>query len=396
MTKLSDIYWGKYGNYEGPMYAGTVKCTLPNNPTFEDKLLCVISSSEANGDGINMYDSGIISVGFIQWIEGGGQFNVSNMLGVVYETCGKEYFMKHMAGVLTMANATFKQNESGKWRFYITKGETAVEVNTTALARELYLSCSGKKGGWTGVSKIYAKNWAASISNLMKSDCAISAQKKFTFPKLISGYVLKNGRSILFNDNSPLSTTNYANAIKSLYVAYSVNRPTTADKVLQSAVSKSNFPKWSKQWCYDIAYEFVANSGIKIWPDRYAYKVKTLNSIFNVDYPQKKQLLTKFWYDSSPEFDEITILEQQNEQRDNTDDKTNNSVVDNVGSDLDIHTVADVDTYVNTPTEPQESESDQLVDEKKPILKNTSGGILNFLSMLFFPIVKLILYIFKK
>lgn len=119
----SDIKWGRYKNWEGPVFWGSIPYVSPKNPSDSDKLLKVLTMTEgAKYDAVNMYDSMIISVGIIQWAER-SQYCVSDMLGKVAETLGVQYVLDALTPALKISNATFKQNAKGKWRFFFWMSE---------------------------------------------------------------------------------------------------------------------------------------------------------------------------------------------------------------------------------------------------------------------------------
>jgi hypothetical protein len=61
------IGWSTYEGCEGPYFRGDIPFQEPKNPDFLDKCLATVTATESGHyDAVNMYDSGILSVGLIQ------------------------------------------------------------------------------------------------------------------------------------------------------------------------------------------------------------------------------------------------------------------------------------------------------------------------------------------
>ena len=122
MTTTAQIGWGKYGGYEGPLFWGSASVTVPDEPSDAEKVLKVVTSTEGGKwDAVNGYDRMIISVGAIQWGEA-SQFSVSDMLGKVSQK--SPALLTPLQAAFDQAQATFKPNGAGKYRFY----QNGVEV----------------------------------------------------------------------------------------------------------------------------------------------------------------------------------------------------------------------------------------------------------------------------
>jgi hypothetical protein len=298
MVTIKDIGWGSYGGYEGPRYIGGKKFVLPENPSFEEKVMSVVSASEGNASSINMYDRAIISVGFIQWIEL-GQYSVSDMIGYIAEMWGIDFVNSKLSPGLTMSKATFKKTPRGKWRFHILDPNgKEVAVETEALSRYLFCKNSGKVGTWTEINKLWAKAWAACIAELFETDEAVQAQVEWTVPQLRARFVLAQGKAIVFSEGS--SYEGYAGALKALLIAYGVNLPAIAEKTIAAAASRSKFPKWTKQWCLDLMHDLALTSGVAIWPGRYDYKRPVLERAFGITLPKNQLELSKRAWANEP------------------------------------------------------------------------------------------------
>lgn len=291
---IKDIGWGTYLDREGPRYIGNKHFVMPQNPTFDQKVMSVISASEGLASSINMYDRAILSCGFIQWIEL-GQYSVSNMIGYVAETCGIELVEQHLHPALLMSKATFKKTDQGLWRFHIPDPNgNEVVVNTETLSRYMFTRSSSKIGTWSETNKLWAKCWAASIADLFEDDAAVAAQVAWTVPQLKANFVLRQGKAIVFEEGS--SYDGYAGVIKALLIAYGVNLPAVAERVIATAAARSTFPKWTKQWCLDLAHDLALTSGISLWPGRYNYKRPALEAAFGVELPKNaSELALRAW-----------------------------------------------------------------------------------------------------
>lgn len=291
---IKDIGWASYGGYEGPRYLGSKKFVLPVKPTFDQKVMSVISASEGNASSINMYDRAIISVGFIQWIEL-GQYSVSDMIGYVAETVGIEIIEQKLGPAMTMAKASFKKTAQGRWRFHILDNNAAeVPVVTETLSRYMFARSSGKIGTWTEVNKLWAKCWAACIAELFEDDRAVAAQVEWTVPQLKARFVGSQGRSVVFEQGSP--SEGYGGALKALLIAYGVNLPAVAERIIAQAIKTSKFPKWSKQWCLDLMHALALTSGVSLWPGRYDAKRPAMEKAFNIVLPKNNaELAQRKW-----------------------------------------------------------------------------------------------------
>lgn len=285
---VKDVRWGSYKDYEGPVYWGKVKFPqIDDSASFEQKLMAVTTAAEGGHfDAVNCYDSCIMTVGVIQWCDG-GQFSVCDMLGAVAERCGLEYVITTLKPALQMASADFRKNGAGKYRFFLGNQE----VNSRALQEKLYLGGPGTLGTWSESRKTYAKTWAASMANIWENAEACSAQTDFTVPRLLSWYGVK--KDVLFPTVDDPGTDKWFGAIKAICVSYAVNNPAAATKMIGIAVKLSKFEKWSPAWCLDICYQLVINSGIGIWSRRYNEIRETVEKLFGIELPKNSLEIAK-------------------------------------------------------------------------------------------------------
>lgn len=295
----TSIKWYTYGNYEGSSFIGRVPYVPPTDPTFNDKLLAITVAAEGGHyDAINMWDSGRMSVGLIQFIDVAPQFGVCNMLGAVADRCGVEAVTGPLEPALKLSNATFKKNQSGQWRFFLDGGAT--EVKTVAQQEKLYFDGPNQKGTFNAARTLHAKTWAACMANIWENRDACAVQDDFTIPKLGS-FSFGAGRNILLNPQDNPGEDGWAGAIKAFYMAYAVNLPAKASQMVSEGAASSKFAKWSPEWCLDIMYYFVAKGNVGVWNGRYNAKRPWLEKLFGVTMPKDvNALMRREWVTKAP------------------------------------------------------------------------------------------------
>ena len=282
MTTAANIAWSSYLSYEGPIYGGTQKFVLPENPTDNQKVLAVITATEGGHfDAINMYDRMIISVGLIQWGEA-GQYAVSDMLGQVVKVSSD--LLTPLQPALTLANATFAKNAKGKYRFFFK--DARGEVATLVEQEQLFLCHSnGSKGSWDDASKTYAKTWAACMSNVFQQPAAIQAQTDFTVSRL-RWFATTTAQAILWGPGDPQDNTGWCGALRAGFTSFAANLPAVASEHLVKAVNAmSGTPKWSSDWCIAILRELTFGPNIAIYPNRYNSIRPVIEKLYGVDMP---------------------------------------------------------------------------------------------------------------
>jgi len=294
---VSQVKWSAYAGSEGPVYYGSKSFKIPENPTFLHKCMAIVSAVEGHIDAVNMYDSGIVSVGTVQWIERGAS-SVSDMIGKVADACGPYYVNTVLAPALKLSDAVFKKNAQGKWRFFMKRDGKEIEVNTVATQQQCFLSCDGKKGSWKPENVLHAKTWCAAIASLWDSDIACQAQIDFSAGRLLPWFVTPNAKKILFVDPDE---TGWKGLLKAIYIQYAVNIPAVADRNLVIGDRESKFPKWSKEYCLDVIVQLAFGSGVTLWPIRYAGLNKRASELFGVSLPvSAKELSQKKWRVEAP------------------------------------------------------------------------------------------------
>ena len=288
MTNSSQVYWGKYQSFEGPIFMGSIRYELPKNPDDLDKFLHVITSTEGGKyDAINMYDQCIISVGLIQWCEA-KQYSVSNMLGQVADKCGVDAVLKPLNPILLQIGATFKKNAKGQWRFHF--NDERGEVNTVEKQQQLFWDCDGKKGSWTPELRARAKLWAACTANIWENQDAQNVQLEFTKKRLV-WFITPSAQKVLF-DGQP--STGWVGALRGGYFSFAANLPAIADKHLKIAIKNLKSPKWSKEWCTGVLKELTFGPNIAIYPTRYNKIREVLEQTWGVELPKTAELLRQW------------------------------------------------------------------------------------------------------
>jgi len=293
MVSVEQIGWGVYSGYEGPSFHGSQRYVLPAEPTKADKQIAVITAAEGGTyDGINMYDSGIISVGLIQWIES-GQHSVSSMLGKVAELNGIDFVVSCLGPALALSNARFQKNSRGKWRFFF--NDERGEVDTQDKQRQLFLGCSGKLGAWTPEARLLAKTWAACVASVWSDEGAKRAQVSYTADRLM-GFVLPFGKAELF-DQEP--DEGWVAATRAVFVSFAVNLPAAAEAQLKAAINQLKSPKWSPSWCIGLIKQLTFGPKIRIYPQRYNNIRPTVERLWGIQLPKTADSLA-IWNEPEP------------------------------------------------------------------------------------------------
>ncbi len=289
MPKPEDIKWSSYQSFEGPFYIGTQGFKMPESPTFNDKILAVITATEGgHWNAINMYDRCILTVGLIQWCEG-GQYSVSDMLGAleVSKPGTVDGYLRHP---MSVAGVSFKKNTKGRYRFHF--NDERGEVDRTIEQQQLFLGKSnGHKGSWDADSKEYAKMWAASFASLYEVPDAIQSQREYTVPRLY-GFGLKTFQDMARRPEA--RDTPIGQAFVCAYLSFAANNPARADRSLQEALrtwDNSKGPAWSPRWLIHILEKLTFFTGVTIYPHRYNAIRPVLERLFGIDLPDRSEQL---------------------------------------------------------------------------------------------------------
>jgi hypothetical protein len=282
----ADIGWSSYMSNEGPFFIGRQHYVLPPNPTENDHIMDVITAAEGGHyDAINMYDSGIVSVGLIQWIDA-GQHSVDNMLGRVADDCGLDKVTGPLADALSQAGAEFKKDSGGSWRFFM----AGSEVISNDAERKLFMMGCGPKGSWTDAARLYAKTWAAGLANVWADEGARKAQVDYTVPKLRS-FLLADVQHALYDDQP---NEGWVGAVRSAMVSFAVNLPAATAAQYRAFAAKVTAPKWSSDWAIGLLKQVTFGSGIGIWPARYNAIRPVLEALYGVSLPKTARDLSSW------------------------------------------------------------------------------------------------------
>lgn len=285
MARIEDISWGSYQEFEGPFYRGKAKFELPKNPSVQDKRLYLITCIESGHyDAINMYDRMIVSAGLIQWGEA-NTFSVTKLLGTICDSGNESMVLSYLKPALLASGATFKKNQKGIWRFYITD----IEVNSISAQQKLFLGCDGRKGSWkTEELKSYAKLWASCIASVLEDPRTREVQKKFTMDRMM-GFVTPEAKKVLFEDKNP---SDWAEATRAIYLTFAINLPRIAGEMFSSTRFVGD--KWSPEWCLSLIKKLTFGPNVKIYPKRYDALRPIAERIFGIDMPQTAGDLDKW------------------------------------------------------------------------------------------------------
>ena len=296
---VESISWGKYHGYEGPFFRGVIPFKIPNNPTFADKALGVLASTEGKLDSVNMYDRCTLSLGCVQWCES-AQFSVSNMLGKVAESCTPGYVIGVLGPALVKSKATFEKNPQGLWRFKV--GDDWVD--TPDRQRALFLGCDGKEGSWTDETKLLAKTWAACVANVWSNKQAQDVQIDFTQRRIMT-FIMKDANAILFSNPPTNVDAATVDALRAAFISFAANLPAVANAAIVVANKASKFQQWTPGWIKDVLRSLIYNAKIGIYPIRYRAIQPVIKLLFGVEFPTFDELTA--WTGEDPSSPELII-----------------------------------------------------------------------------------------
>jgi Putative peptidoglycan binding domain len=289
MTKPNDIAWNRYQEFEGPFFRGKAPFDLADvakavqlpkgNNRHDARFLAVTTAVESGRyDAINMYDSGIVSVGLIQWIEA-KQYSVSNLLGKIVER--DPGLLAPLYPALGASRAEFKKNAAGNQRFFFLGAGGEVD-NEEKQRRLFFLGSSGRNNEWSDDQKAHAKLWAASLADMLAQPVAQLVQLEHTLPRLV-GFCMPGAKRVLFDDDLP--NDGYVGAVRAAFVSFAVNKPVVAETQLAIALARSKHPKWSREWSIDVLRQLTFGPKIAIYPTRYNAIRPVLARLYGVDFP---------------------------------------------------------------------------------------------------------------
>ncbi len=297
MITQSHLRWNVYHGWEGPVFPGNMPVPAANlDSSFHSKVLAITAAAEGGGfNAVQLWDSGLLSVGAIQFIDS-GSWNVCNMLGEVAEACGVEQVIAMLKPALDICDASFSKLSDGKWRFSL-KGQV---VNTTALQKLLYFGDAqgNTKGSYNEAKRTRVKTWAVCMANVWDIPGSTDVQSDFTLRKLKDGFTWGSLRTDLFNGASEMDD-GWLGATRAMLLAYAVNAPAIVVKRYDVA-RHNNKEKFSREWCLEVLHDVVINSGIDVWRNRWPAKLPFVEKAFGVKLPSYAQLATKTWSLEAP------------------------------------------------------------------------------------------------
>jgi hypothetical protein len=276
MVKPEDIKWGSYKEYEGPVYWGVQKHSVPDQPTQNEAVLGVITTTEGGAyDAYNGYDKCICTSGLIQWCDRAPWFLVTKLLGAV--ATEDVALVASVVEFCSERGYTFGKTAQGQWRFWNEK-----TVETILQQRELYLGgSSGLKGQWTDAQRAHAKAWAAACSNVWQDPRARQVQLQWTAQRL-QGFATPAARRILEQGHKVDSEV--SRAFEAAYLSFAANNPAKASKALANAVDDIGV-RWTEEWLIDVLHHLTFDPGIAIYPHRYDKIRPVLERVYDVDLP---------------------------------------------------------------------------------------------------------------
>jgi hypothetical protein len=297
MVSVSQIGWSHYHSNEGPFFGGAVKVLeAPRNASFAERVLSLTAAAEGGHyDAINMYDTGLVSVGAIQFIDV-GSFQVTDMVGAVADELGIDYVTAALKPALDLTNTSFAK-VGNAWRFSF--NSTSTVVNTRDTQKQLYFGDANGNalGSYNDNKTLIAKTWAACLANVWADPRAVAVQSKFTLPRLISGFVWAELKQDLFTGDQP--EDGWIGAVRAMLLSFAVNAP--AIVVKRYAACRSNGLTFgTPEWCLAVLRGVVIGSGIDVWPARWVAERTLVKRMFGVSLPTYVQLTNGVWDPPQP------------------------------------------------------------------------------------------------
>ncbi len=289
MTTAEQVGWGKYLQYEGPFFRGTVGFKLASNPTDAWKVMATLTATEGgHADAVNMYDRMINTVGYCQWGEA-GTYAVSGLLGYIIEN--KPELLGLLQPALDAAGAKFRKNVNSKWRFVF--NDARGEVDNLQEQQGLFLLHSkGTKGTWDDTSKAFAKQWAACQATLLSDPDAQNLQVQWSLPRLRL-FAYGSAKTDLWGENTPASD-GIAGAARAIYLSFAANLPAVAMAQYTAFSSSTQEQMWSEGWLIGLCKQLTFGPNIAIYPHRYNAIRPVVEKLYGLDLPDFAEEL-KTW-----------------------------------------------------------------------------------------------------
>lgn len=274
----SQVGWGKYKEYEGPMFFGVVKPKItPDSPPAWIRTK-VISASEGNLDAGQCYDMCRGTFGFQQWC---GLFPmlVKMIRSVNQQAPGT---LSSLFDFLGSINTKISDTSD----YFIHKG--VICRGDTGL-RDLFLAGgNGLRGQWQEIHRERAIGWILAYANCDWSDPRASkAQIDYAASTLMS-YV-NPGARWLFNEQQTEKLSDeqkkVAEAMRAIFLSCAANNPTRAETYLRLGEAKTQNPRWSMGWLVDLLRAEIWDPGVDILPHRYNTIRPVVEKAYKIDLP---------------------------------------------------------------------------------------------------------------
>lgn len=270
MATLEDIKIGKYKQFEGPVFWGSIPVTATGDDEGSKNLLVTVTTEGAKWDAGQCYDACILTLGGIQFCE--KFFLCSSLLGAI--AARDPDLLTLLQEELALYDASFT-----KGRFWH-KGK---EVKTDADKRNLYFAgSSGLRGQWTDEQWNQASRILVACVNTLAQPEAIDVQRAHTVPRLKT-YVHKEAYKVFFGGGE--ASEGLIGAARAIMISYSANNPTLAYEAYLRTMKGSPDPIWSLDWCIRLFEELAFGSGVVIYPGRYDKIRPVVEKLFGVNLP---------------------------------------------------------------------------------------------------------------
>lgn len=283
MINISRIGWGSYDKFEGPYFWGSYKHSLPQNPTFEQKVLSVVTSTEGGSyDAVNMYDRCVLTVGVIQYCEAVMAF--SRMLGYCASHGDLDSINDSLSNLPIPLSLTLKSNS---WAFTKSDGTPITDNN---LRREVFLGGStGFKGQWENDQKDFAKQVALIFAN-MWDDPSLRKNQSVYAGNTILSFTSQKSHAIMNSLPNGKDESGWIGGLRAALASYSANLPAVAETMLTKATQHSKWNGSDKDKFFVACREMALGSTIRIWPERWGKISPVIGKIFNIDSPTLDEL----------------------------------------------------------------------------------------------------------
>lgn len=296
MISIDKIRVGKYKQYTGPWYPGSVHLDF-NALTYESpehmKRMYTISSTEGGSpDAINMYDVMILTVGIIQWGDR-KQFKVCELLGKIVEAGCDWSTIKDYA-----AQRGYVFNKTAIGYRWFDMGANMVAEPTQQ--QVLYLKNSNGVSWPDDGSLDWAKGWAAAMQDVLCKPDAVDVQVKYTLDHLL-GFVMPNVMPKLFIETD----NDIVKAMQSIYLSFAANNPSYAGVHYNIAQSKG-LEFGTLDWLVETVKEMTFGPGVGIYAERYNKMRAVVERFYNIDIPDNSTELAKF-HAGAPQHGELNL-----------------------------------------------------------------------------------------